>query len=187
MASRRASSASSAALPRDRVAGPPADRAKVRNGGLLLGIGFGGFFDGIVLHQILQWHHMLSSTGDNPTNTVAGLEENTLADGLFHSLTFVAALAGLLIIWGALRKGVVLTGRHLIGTMLAGWGLFNLVEGVIDHQILTLHHVNYDNVALWDTLFLIFGALLLACGVALARRGRRAEESESATAHPSVH
>jgi uncharacterized membrane protein len=27
---------------------------------LLLGIGLGGFFDGIVLHQILQWHHMLS-------------------------------------------------------------------------------------------------------------------------------
>jgi uncharacterized membrane protein len=29
----------------------------------LMGIGLGGFIDGIVLHQILQWHHML--TGDN--------------------------------------------------------------------------------------------------------------------------
>jgi uncharacterized membrane protein len=28
--------------------------------GLLFGIGLGGFLDGIVLHQILQWHHMLS-------------------------------------------------------------------------------------------------------------------------------
>ncbi|HEV2921254.1 MAG TPA: DUF2243 domain-containing protein [Actinomycetota bacterium] len=28
---------------------------------LLLGIGFGGFIDGIVLHQILPWHHMLSA------------------------------------------------------------------------------------------------------------------------------
>ncbi len=27
--------------------------------GLLVGLGLGGFFDGIVLHQLLQWHHML--------------------------------------------------------------------------------------------------------------------------------
>ncbi|TIP73091.1 MAG: DUF2243 domain-containing protein, partial [Mesorhizobium sp.] len=26
--------------------------------GILLGLGLGGFFDGIVLHQLLQWHHM---------------------------------------------------------------------------------------------------------------------------------
>jgi uncharacterized membrane protein len=25
--------------------------------GIFLGLGLGGFFDGIVLHQILQWHH----------------------------------------------------------------------------------------------------------------------------------
>jgi hypothetical protein len=28
--------------------------------GLLYGLGLGGFVDGIVLHQILQWHHMVS-------------------------------------------------------------------------------------------------------------------------------
>ncbi|MCK1539441.1 DUF2243 domain-containing protein, partial [Bradyrhizobium sp. 176] len=28
--------------------------------GVLLGLGLGGFFDGIVFHQLLQWHHMLS-------------------------------------------------------------------------------------------------------------------------------
>jgi uncharacterized membrane protein len=43
----------------------PAPRSTVTAGGILLGIGFGGFFDGIVLHQILQWHHMLTSTGDH--------------------------------------------------------------------------------------------------------------------------
>jgi len=31
-----------------------------RSAGILLGIGLGGFVDGIVLHQILQWHHMLT-------------------------------------------------------------------------------------------------------------------------------
>ena len=165
---------------RARAAVPPADRTSVRSGGLLLGAGFGGFFDGIVLHQVLQWHHMLSSTGDNPTNTVVGLEENTLADGLFHSVTFVAALVGLFLIWGALRKGAILTGKHLVGMMLIGWGIFNLVEGIVDHQILTVHHVNYDNVVLWDALFLAFGALLVLGGMALTRSGERAEERSSA-------
>ena len=121
---------------------------------------------------------MLSSTGDNPTDTVAGLEANTLADGLFHSFTFVAALVGLFIVWGAMKRGAILSGRHLAGMMLTGWGLFNLVEGVVDHQVLTVHHVNYDNVALWDTAFLIFGALLVLAGLAMVRRGEHAEEAQ---------
>ncbi len=41
-------------------------RSEVRIGpmvaaGLVLGIGLGGFVDGILLHPILQWHAMLSS------------------------------------------------------------------------------------------------------------------------------
>ncbi|HUQ96877.1 MAG TPA: DUF2243 domain-containing protein, partial [Chitinophagaceae bacterium] len=28
---------------------------------LILGIGIGGFIDGIVLHQVLQWHEMISA------------------------------------------------------------------------------------------------------------------------------
>ena len=34
--------------------------------GVLFGLGLGGFFDGIVLHQVLQWHHMLTSAGYPP-------------------------------------------------------------------------------------------------------------------------
>ena len=55
--------------------------------GLLLGIGLGGFVDGILLHQILQWHHMLTATDRYPSSTIVGLEANTLADGLFHAVT----------------------------------------------------------------------------------------------------
>jgi uncharacterized membrane protein len=51
--------------------------------GLLLGIGLGGFIDGILLHQVLQWHHMLSDEGCCPATSVAGLEDNTVADGFF--------------------------------------------------------------------------------------------------------
>ena len=50
--------------------------------GLLFGIGLGGFFDGIVLHQVLQWHNMVTSAG-YPPDSVANLEFNTLLDGLF--------------------------------------------------------------------------------------------------------
>ena len=60
--------------------------------GILLGMGLGGFVDGIVLHQILQWHHMLTSAGGHPASTVAGLETNTLWDGLFHAATWLATV-----------------------------------------------------------------------------------------------
>jgi uncharacterized membrane protein len=40
--------------------------------GLLFGLGLGGFFDGILLHQVLQWHHMLTSAG-YPADSVQNL------------------------------------------------------------------------------------------------------------------
>jgi uncharacterized membrane protein len=164
-----------AAEPRRAVPQIGGGRSSIGAAGLLLGVGFGGFFDGIVLHQILQWHHMLTSTGDHPASTVAGLQDNTLADGLFHGFTFIASLVGLYLLWKATRRDGMPAGRHLLGLMLMGWGIFNLVEGVIDHQILAIHHVNYDNVVLWDTLFLALGAALLVGGWALARSGDQAE------------
>jgi hypothetical protein len=65
------------AADRGEVASEAASRPRAP--GILLGIGLGGFVDGIVLHQILQWHHLLSSEGDYPKTTVGGLEDNTLA------------------------------------------------------------------------------------------------------------
>ena len=54
-----------------------------------------------------------------------------------------------------------------------GWGTFNLVEGIIDHHILTLHHVREDtsNKGLWDIAFLIWGAVMLIVGWRLAKTG----------------
>ena len=49
--------------------------------GILFGLGLGGFFDGIVLHQILQWHHMLTDAG-YPATSVENLKINTFWDGL---------------------------------------------------------------------------------------------------------
>jgi uncharacterized membrane protein len=146
--------------------------------GLMLGLGLGGFVDGIVLHQILQWHHMLTDYGRYaafPDVTVALLEENTLWDGLFHASTWVLVAAGVVVLWRASSRGEGATGRQLLGLMLAGWGTFNLVEGVVDHHLLTLHHVR-DDVAdplWWDLGFLALGAVLVLTGVCLYSRSRR--------------
>jgi uncharacterized membrane protein len=141
--------------------------------GILLGLGLGGFVDGIVLHQILQWHHMLTSEGSYPKTTVAGLEANTLADGLFHASTWILAAVGVWLLWRAARMhGGVGPGRVLAGWMLVGWGLFNLVEGIVDHHILGIHHVREGagiNETAWDLGFLALGAVLLIGGWLLTR------------------
>lgn len=155
--------------------------------GVLLGMGLGGFFDGIVLHQILQWHHLLSSEGSAPMTTVAGLEKNTLWDGLFHAVTWIATAVGLWFLWRATRSPhPPLSTRFLIGLILMGWGIFNLVEGTINHHILNLHHVreNSSNQAAWDIAFLVWGAVMLLGGWRIARVGdaeQRAWEAESRT------
>lgn len=149
--------------------------ASLRAPGLVLGIGLGGFADGIVLHQILQWHHLLSDHGDYPASTIAGLEANTFADGLFHAATWLAVAAGLWLLWrrtSEWRRPA--SGRGLIGWMLVGWGAFNLVEGVVDHHVLGIHHVRETgNTTVWDLAFLALGALLVVGGLLLARSAER--------------
>jgi uncharacterized membrane protein len=145
--------------------------------GFLLGLGLGGFIDGIVLHQILQWHHLLTGDlGGEPADTVTGLEANTLADGFFHLATWVLVVVGMAAAIRAWQRGEFAPPWRLqIGMLLAGWGVFNLVEGLIDHQILGLHHVRDDLGAPlgWDLGFLAFGALLVLAGLALARSAER--------------
>jgi len=78
-----------------------------------------------------------------PDNTVANLKFNTLLDGLFHTSTYIFVAIGLTLLWRAARRThVKWSGKMLTGTLLIGFGLFNLVEGIIDHHILGIHHVN---------------------------------------------
>src|SRR4051812_23433783 len=113
-----------------------------RSAGILLGLGLGGFFDGIVLHQILQWHHMLTSAG-YPADSVPNLQLNTLLDGLFHAATYLFVAAGIVVLWRHARlRHVRWSTRLLAGTMLMGFGIFNVVEGIVDHHLLGIHHVN---------------------------------------------
>jgi uncharacterized membrane protein len=147
--------------------------SQVRGPGILLGVGLGGFVDGILLHQILQWHHMLSSEGDYPPTTVAGLEKNTLWDGFFHAATWVVAAVGIYLLWRrTTRWRWAISGRAFVGWLLVGWGLFNVVEGVVNHHILAIHHVREGseiNETAWDLGFLAASVLLLSVGWWLAR------------------
>lgn len=149
-----------------------AQRKRLTTAGIFLGLGIGGFFDGIVLHQILQWHHMVSHVDDYPTTTVAGLEANTLGDGLFHAATLIFTVIGLALLWVA-SPGINRSyrTRGFVGLLLLGWGIFNVVEGLIDHHLLELHHVREGsaNQAAWDIAFLVWGAVMILGGWLLAR------------------
>lgn len=146
--------------------------------GVLLGVGLGGFVDGIVFHQLLQVHGMLTAkyprTGVDAATALVNAEINMFWDGLFHAFTWAATAAGLALLWRAVRRpDVPLSTRTLLGALALGWGLFNLVEGVVNHHLLHLHHVTEtDSHLLWDLLFLASGAGLLALGGALIRAGR---------------
>ncbi len=141
---------------------------------LILGLGLGGFVDGIVLHQILQWHHLVSDVEAYPTTTVAGLEVNTLADGFFHLAMWVLVLAGTIALVRSWRAGAVAPSWSFhVGLLLAGWGIFNVVEGLVDHQLLGIHHMRDDLGAplSWDLGFLMVSALMIVAGLAMYRRG----------------
>ncbi len=145
--------------------------------GVFFGLGLGGFFDGIVLHQLLQWHHMLTNAGYPPDN-VENLKINTFWDGLFHTLTYVFVVIGLGVLWHASRRTHIRwSSKLLIGSLLIGFGLFNLVEGIVDHEILGIHHVNEtvprEQWIYWDIGFLVWGAAMLVWGWFLLRSGQR--------------
>ena len=155
--------------------------------GLVLGVGLGGFVDGIVLHQMLQWHNLLSSVTP-PTDLVA-MKYNMVWDGLFHALTWTMVAVGIGLLFRAGRRAdVPWSGRLLFGSLLGGWGLFNVVEGLIDHQLLGLHHVRPGEHQLaWDMGFVLFGGLgLMLLGYVVARTWRRGEAPGRDPLHPSA-
>jgi uncharacterized membrane protein len=149
----------------------PPDRASgaLVRAAVVLGVGLGGFFDGIVFHQVLQWHHMVSTPV--PPDSIANLQLNTLLDGAFHATTWVITVVGVwLLLRAAGERRLADAGRVLAGGILAGWGAFNLVEGVVDHYLLGIHHVRPGpDAALYDAAFLAWGAVFVGIGWWLLR------------------
>jgi uncharacterized membrane protein len=131
--------------------------------GIVLGIGQAGFFDGIIFHQILQWHHMFSNVKSDAT--VAGLELNTLGDGLFHLFDWSMTLLGIVLLWQAATKTQVLSTPTFVSSLMIGFGLFNCLEGLIDHQILGIHHVRSGEYTLiYDFAYLAISGFIAIVG-----------------------
>ena len=143
--------------------------------GVVLGVGMGGFADGIALHQIAQWHNMGSAVV--PPVTMEAMSLNMRWDGLFHLATWLITLVGIAMLWKTARAGVFTgTVSMFTGELIFGWGLFNLIEGVIDHHLLELHHVRDMpvHVPAYDWIFLGVGGVgFLAVGALLIRPVRR--------------
>jgi uncharacterized membrane protein len=154
-------------------------RAALTSSGFVLGLGLGGFIDGIALHQIAQWHNMGSAV--LPPTTMDAMMQNMRWDGLFHLATLILTLVGVVMLWKEGLRGTLPPSlRVLLGRMLLGWGVFNLVEGIVDHHVLELHHVRdlpahvpaYDwtFLAIGGALFIVVGWLMSRVDVAHARR-----------------
>lgn len=141
--------------------------------GILIGVGMGGFVDGIALHQILQWHNMVSNW--IPPTTMEAMSVNMVWDGLFHAFVWIVTLVGIFMLWGAAhRRDPIPSLQSFIGQLILGWGLFNLVEGIIDHQILAVHYVRQvPNYTVYNLTFLaVGGVLFILVGWWLMRAGR---------------
>ena len=140
--------------------------------GTFLGIGMGGFVDGILFHQILQLHAMVSAIV--PKTTIANIEINMFWDGMFHALTWVMTAIGIMLLWKAARRvDVPWLGKVFVGALFLGWGLFNLIEGIIDHHLLNLHHVyEAQGQSKFDYMFLLSGVVFIIGGLMAIRSQR---------------
>ncbi len=132
---------------------------------MILGIGMGGFIDGISLHQIVQWHEMLSNKVN--TDTLLGKSVNMFWDGIFHLYCWIVVLIGIILMWKLLsRRDINRSGTLFSGGLLLGWGLFNLVEGFINHHLLKLHFVRQrsDNPEFENLIFLLASVVIVLIG-----------------------
>ena len=98
-------------------------------------------------------------------NTVAGLELNTLGDGLFHVVDWLFTIAGIIVLWIAIKRNVILSTSVFIGSFCIGAGLFNIVEGILSHHVFQIHHVKPGMHQLaWDLSFIGAGILSVIIG-----------------------
>jgi uncharacterized membrane protein len=132
----------------------------------VLGVGLGGFFDGILLHQVLQWHHLLSLV---PGEALRDIGNQILADGLFHVLMYAITAAGLWMLWrrrAALREPGA--SARVLGGALLGFGGWNIADVGLFHWIMGIHRIRVDvsDPLAWDIGWLvIFGLAVTAAGL----------------------
>ena len=133
-------------------------------GAAILGFALGAFFDGILLHQVLQWHHFLSLVPGKD------LQTQIWADGLFHLAVYVVAVGGLALLWRT--GGVYARDRAILAWAILGFGIWQFSDVVLVHWIIGIHRIRVDvpNPTLWDIGWLAtFGVPSLIVGIWLLR------------------
>lgn len=148
---------------------------------IVTGFGLGAFLDGIVLHQVLQWHHLVVEY--RSASDLAGLQHNTFWDGVFHLAAWLVVTAGLLWLVRASAARPPLCLRCVIGDGLVGWGAFNVIDQIVFHLLLGAHHIRMvENYQVYDWGYTALGVLLIGVGRILGR----ARTQDDTSAHPQV-
>ncbi len=143
-----------------------------RTAAVLLGVGLGGLADSILLEQLLQRHFMVSSV-IQPID-VAALRTNIWWGGAYEAFCWGVAVAGAIWLYRAARHRMpVPSPRMFFGSALLGWGVFNVVEGLLNHEILGIHHLASGRYELaGDLLYLAIGGVAPILVGALLVRSR---------------
>ena len=103
---------------------------KIRTAGLLLGFGLGAMLEGILMHPVV---------------------------GTFYVFIWAIAVAGVLTLWSALRgPGALPSGRVFMAHALFGWGAFDMLDGIVRHDLRTEWLVFASGLG-----FVVLGAALL--------------------------
>jgi uncharacterized membrane protein len=122
----------------------------------IIGVGLSGFFDGILLHQVLQWHHLLSLV---PGERFRDIGTQILADGVFHVVMYLITAAGLWLLWRRRAALALPTGgwRVVAGGGLLGFGLWNMIDVGFFHWALGIHRirVNVPDPMLYDVAWIV--------------------------------
>jgi uncharacterized membrane protein len=151
---------------------PPRVPMRALAGPLLIGIGLGGLLHGIVFHQLLQWHNVLSSVV--PPVDLAAMRVNVLAEGQYNVGALLVTLIGIVVMWARARRRLPMpSSREFTGSLLFGWGLINSAEAVLSHHVFRLHNLRGAADPLpWNIGFLVLGGVGLMLLGAWVIRGR---------------
>ncbi|WP_231186659.1 DUF2243 domain-containing protein [Haladaptatus sp. DYF46] len=135
----------------------------------IFGFGFSGLIDVLVLHFVLQWHHLVS--GLYPQTTMDGLRTNILADGLFSIAMLVIMGIGAGLLWRAERRAASpLPVRPVAGSAVIGLGVFDLYDALVDHILLGLHQP-LSRGGRYNPHWIVVSLLIIGAGIYVYRTG----------------
>jgi uncharacterized membrane protein len=143
------------------------------------GAGLGALFDGILLHEVLQVHDMISNS--LPPVTALSKGVNVFWSGIFDLCVFILIVAGIAASRHHERMRQPAPARAYWGSFLFGWGFFNCYDVLTFHWLLRYHDVVEvtDAPVAWNVGWLLMGVAIAVCGILLMRR------HGPAAAHPS--